>query len=339
MTERINKRWRLAAYPKGMVDESAFQYMEAPVLPPQEGQVLVKVIWLSVDPYVRGRMSPVKSYADPMKVGQTITGQSVGEVLESRHAGFQKGDLVLGFTGWQSYAAMDGAELQKVALRALKASYALGVLGMPGLTAYFGLLEVGKAREGETVLVSGATGAVGSAAGQIARIKGCRAVGVAGSDEKVAWLTGSLGFDAAVNYKAHPGLREALLGACPKGIDVYFDNVGGAVSDAAIGLINQKARIVVCGQIAHYNAENPPRGPRILAALLVNSARAEGFIVYEYQQRFQAALVELQRWMAEGRLKAKETIIEGIENAPKAFMGLFEGANTGKLLVKVGDIE
>ncbi|MCI4397822.1 MAG: NADP-dependent oxidoreductase [Acidobacteria bacterium] len=339
MTERINKRWRLAAYPEGMVDESAFQYMEAPVLPPGDGQVLVKVIWLSVDPYVRGRMSPVKSYVEPMKVGQTIAGQSVGQVLESRHPRFDKGDLVLGFTGWQSYAVMPGEELEKVALRALKASYALGVLGMPGLTAYFGLLEVGKAREGETVLVSGAAGAVGSTAGQIAKIKGCMVVGVAGSDEKARWLTEGLGFDAAVNYKAHPDLREALGAACPNGVDVYFDNVGGTVSDAAIGLINQKARIVVCGQIAHYNAKNPPRGPRILATLLVNRARAEGFIVYDFQQRFPTAMVELQRWMAEGRLKARETIIEGIENAPKAFLGLFEGANTGKLLVKVGEME
>ncbi len=339
MSERINKRWRLAAYPEGMVDESAFQYMEAPVLPPQEGQVLVKVIWLSLDPYMRGRMSPMKSYVEPMKVGQTITGQSVAEVIESRHPGFQKGDLALAFTGWQSYAVMAGDELEKIALRPAKASYALGVLGMPGLTAYFGLLEVGKIKEGETVLVSGAAGAVGSAAGQIARIKGCKAIGVAGSDEKTEWLTKGLGFDAAVNYKAHADLREALSGLCPNGIDVYFDNVGGAVSDAAIGLINQKARIVVCGQIAHYNAKNPPRGPRILASLLINRARAEGFIVYDFQSRFKAALVELQRWMSEGRLKTKETVVEGIENAPKAFLGLFEGANTGKLLVKVGDIE
>jgi len=210
---------------------------------------------------------------------------------------------------------------------------------MPGLTAYFGLLEVGKVREGETVLVSGAAGAVGSTAGQIAKIKGCRVVGVTGSGEKAQWLTEGLGFDAALNYKACPDLSDALSGACPKGVDVYFDNVGGAVSDAAIGRINQGSRIVVCGQIAHYNAKTPTRGPRILATLLVNRARAEGFIVYDYKDRFQAALVELQRWMAEGRLKTKETIVEGIENAPKAFMGLFEGANTGKLLVKVGEFE
>ncbi len=339
MTERVNQRWRLAKYPEGVPDESAFQYLEAPVRAPGPGQVLVKVLWLSVDPYMRGRMSTLKSYAEPMQVGQTVVGEAVAQVLDSCCADFMKGDLAAGFTGWQTYAVTEGKELRKVDLPPTRASYALGVLGMPGLTAYFGLLDVGGIQEGETVVISGAAGAVGSTAGQIAKLKGCRAVGVAGSDEKVKWLVEELGFDAAVNYNRHPDLREALAEVCPRGVDVYFDNVGGSVTDAVFGLLSLRARVVVCGQIAHYNAKNPPRGPRFLTTVLINRVRVEGFIVYDYRERFPMALAALQQWMSEGKLKTRETVVEGIENAPKAFLGLFTGANTGKMLVKVGELE
>jgi hypothetical protein len=264
-----------------------------------------------------------------------ISGDAVARVAASRHPGFAAGDLVLAPLGWRTAGVLPGGSLQKVALPATKASLALGALGMPGFTAYFGLLEVGRPKLGETVLVSGAAGAVGSLVGQLARMSGCRAVGLAGSDEKVRWLTEELGFDAALNYKAHDDLRDALAALCPDGVDVYFDNVGGAVSDAALGLINLRARIVICGQIAQYNAKNPPRGPRQFSTLLVRRARAEGFIVFDFEDRYPEARRRLSAWVDEGRLRVRETVVEGFENVPKAFLGLFSGENTGKMIVKV----
>ena len=335
MPIRQNECWILTGYPEGMPNDATFRRENRPVPEPTEGEVLLETLYLSVDPYMRGRMSPVKSYVAPYQPGDVVGGETVARVVASRHPGFAEGDLVLAPLGWCTAGVLAGALLQKVALPAERASLALGALGMPGLTAYFGLLDVGRPRPGETVLVSGAAGAVGSLVGQIARLMGCRAVGVAGGEEKVRWLTEELGFDAALNYKAHEDLREALGPLCPSGVDVYFDNVGGAVSDAALGLINLRARVVICGQIAQYNAKNPPRGTRPFATLLVRRARAEGFIVFDFKERFPEARRRLVDWVQEGRLKVRETVVEGFENAPKAFLGLFSGENTGKMVVRV----
>jgi len=335
MTNRQSDCWILTGYPEGMPDESTFRRERRPLPAPAPGEVALETLFLSVDPYMRGRMSPVKSYVAPLQPGDVISGEVVARVIESAHHGFVAGELVLAPLGWRTAGVLAGHSLQKVALPEARASLALGALGMPGLTAYFGLLNVGRPRPGETVLVSGAAGAVGSLVGQIARMAGCRAVGVAGSDEKVRWLTQELGFDVALNYKAHDDLRDSLAALCPDGVDVYFDNVGGTVSDAALGLINLRARLVICGQIAQYNAKNPPRGARPFATLLVRRARAEGFIVFDFKDRFPEAQRRLAAWVDEGRLRVRETVVEGFENAPKAFLGLFSGENTGKMIVKV----
>ncbi len=335
MENIVNRKWILTGYPEGLPDESTFRMEEAPVREPDDGEVLLETLWLSVDPYVRGRMSPVKSYVAPMTPGDVICGEAVARVLASRAPALSEGDLVLAPAGWQTHAVFPAEGLHRVQLPAERASLALGLLGMPGLTAYFGLFDVGSPRAGETVLVSGAAGAVGSAVGQMAKIAGCRAVGVAGSDEKVAWLTGKLGFDAALNYREHKDLRPALEPLCPDGVDVFFDNVGGSVSDAALGLINQNARIPICGQIAHYNAKNPPRGPRPFATLLVRRARAQGFIVFDFKDRYPEAMAKLREWVEGGRLKTRETVVDGIDKAPDAFLGLFSGENIGKMLVRV----
>ena len=335
MTTLQSECWILTGYPEGMPDDSTFRLERRPVAAPGEGEVLLETLYISVDPYMRGRMSPVKSYVAPLSPGDVIAGTAVARVTESRHPDFAAGDLVLAPLGWRTAGVLPGASLQKVALPAERASLALGALGMPGLTAYFGLLDVGRPRPGDTVLVSGAAGAVGSLVGQIARLMGCRAVGVAGSDDKVRWLTEELGFHAALNYKAHDDLRAALAPLCPDGVDIYFDNVGGAVSDAALGLINLRARLVICGQIAQYNAKNPPRGPRPFATLLVRRARAEGFIIFDFKERFAEAQHRLSTWVDDGRLRVRETVIEGFANVPKAFLGLFAGENTGKMVVRL----
>ena len=336
MSQQESRQWRLAKYPEGLPDGETFRLAAQPSGEPGAGQILVRTLYLSVDPYMRGRMSPVKSYVEPMAIGDVIAGEVVGRVVASRHPGFREGDHVRAGLGWQTLGVVDGAQAQRVDLPSDLLPHALGALGMPGLTAYFGLLDVGRPSAGDTVLVSGAAGAVGSLVGQIAAIKGCRAVGTAGSDEKVRWLVEDLGFDAALNYKDHEDLRAALAPLCPDGVDVYFDNVGGHVTDAAMGLINQGARIAVCGQIAHYNAKNPPRGPRPFATLLVKRARAEGFIVFDFRDRYPEAMAHLREWVTSGAVKARLTVVEGFENAPSAFLGLFSGDNTGKMLVKVG---
>lgn len=335
MTNRQSDCWILTGYPEGMPDESTFRRERRPLPAPAPGEVELETTFLSVDPYMRGRMSPVKSYVAALQPGDVISGEVVARVTASMHPGFAAGELVLAPLGWRTAGVLAGGSLQKVALPEARASLALGALGMPGLTAYFGLLDVGRPRPGETVLVSGAAGAVGSLVGQIARMAGCRAVGVAGSDEKVRWLEQELGFDAALNYKAHDDLRDSLAALCPDGVDVYFDNVGGAVSDAALGLINLRARLVICGQIAQYNAKNPPRGTRPFGTLLVRRARAEGFIVFDFKDCFPEAQRRLSAWVDEGRLRVRETVVEGFENAPKAFLGLFSGENIGKMIVKV----
>lgn len=330
-----NKQILLAARPAGFPRESDFRLVESPMPQPAEGEVLLRVTYVSVDPYMRGRMRDVVSYAEPVKIGEVMTGGAVAEVVESRNPVYQAGDIVEGMLGWQQYAVSSGAELRKIDPSLAPVSTALGVLGMPGLTAYFGLLDICDPRPGETVVVSGAAGAVGTLVGQIAKIRGCRVVGVAGSDEKVRYLLNDLGFDAAFNYKTTSDYLKKLAGLCPDGIDVYFDNVGGAITDAVLMLINIKARVSICGQISQYNLEKPERGPRLLWTLIVKRARMEGFLVFEYADRYQEGLTQMARWLKEGKIKYREQFAEGIENVPSAFIGMLGGANIGKQLVRI----
>ena len=334
----MNRQILLASRPVGFPKESNFNLVETAVPAPGEGQILVRSIYLSVDPYMRGRMNDVKSYAAPVAIGGVMGGGVVGTVVQSNNPSFKEGDIVEGRFGWQDYATSDGQGVRKIDPGIAPISTALGVLGMPGLTAYFGLLEIANPKPGETVVVSGAAGAVGSLVGQIAKIKGCRAIGIAGADDKVAHLTGELGFDGGFNYKTAGDYTAKLKELCPKGIDVYFDNVGGEITDAVLSRINTGARISVCGQISQYNLENPELGPRlVLTSLLVKQARAEGFLVFQFIDRYPEGISQMATWLREGKLKYKEDIEEGIENTPRAFIAMLKGRNTGKQLVKVSD--
>jgi NADPH-dependent curcumin reductase CurA len=324
----------LKARPKGMPALSDFELRKTPLADLKENEVLVKTTYLTVDPYMRGRMNDKPSYIPPFQVGQPLTGGAVGEVIESKNPKFQKGDIVYGFLSWSNYSIAEGATLRKLDTKLAPPSSALGVLGMPGMTAYFGLFEIGKPQKGETVVVSGSAGAVGTLVGQMAKLKGCRVVGIAGSQEKCDYLIKELGFDAAINYKVGH-LKEALTKVCPKGVDVYFDNVGGDISDEVIKLINKHARVVLCGQISMYNLDKPDVGPRNWWLLLTRSSLAQGFIVSDYTDRFPEGISQLSEWLKSGKLKYRESIVNGLENAPKAFLGLFSGDNIGKQLVKL----
>ena len=317
-----------------MPKESDFRLVSAPLPALASGQVLLRTVFLSVDPYMRGRMNGIRTYADPVDIGQLMIGATVGKVAQSQNPAFQVGDIVVGYWGWQEYAVSDGKGLQKLDPSLAPISAALGVLGMPGMTAYFGFLDICQPKPGETVVVSGAAGAVGSLVGQIAKIKGCRAVGIAGTDAKVAWLTGELGFDAAFNYKTTEDYVAKLRELCPQGIDCYFDNVGGAVTDAVLPLLNVRARISVCGQISQYNSAKPEPGVRPYIFLLTKQSRAEGFIVSQWMDRFPEGVAQMARWLKEGKLKHREQIVEGFENAPRALIGVLQGDNTGKMLVR-----
>jgi len=330
-----NKQILLAARPVGFPKESDFNLVESPIPAPGDGEVLVRVVYLSVDPYMRGRMSDAPSYAAPVGIGEVMTGGTVSRVVESRNPKFQAGDYVDGQFGWQQYAVSSGKGLRKLDPALAPLSTALGVLGMPGLTAYFGLLDVCQPKAGETVVVSGAAGAVGSMVGQIARIQGCRTVGIAGGDDKIRWLVDELGFDAAFNYKTDTNYRAKLKELCPDGIDVYFDNVGGAITDAVISLINLRARISICGQISQYNNEKLEMGPRFLSQLLIKRSRVEGFLIMDYAARFREGLVAMAQWLGESKLKYREQFEDGIENAPRAFLSMLRGGNIGKQLVRV----
>lgn len=324
----------LKARPEGRPKESDFELVTNVVPAPGEGQFLVRTNYASVDPYMRGRMAGHKTYVDPIPVGGVVEGGSVGTVVESKHAKFQPGDVVLGNWGWQEYALLDGRGVERVDTSLAPMSTALGVLGMPGMTAYFGILEVGRIRPGDSVFVSGAAGAVGSLVGQIAKIGGCRVAGSAGSQAKVDYLVNELGFDAAFNYKEGGDYARKLKKLCPDGIDVYFDNVGGPISDAVYPNLNLHARVAVCGQIDQYNATEQPTGPRVLFHLIIKRARVEGFLVFNYQRQYPEARRRIAQWIREGKVKYEETITDGIENTPKAFIGLFTGENTGKQLVR-----
>jgi len=335
-----NQEIRFASRPVGMATRENFQFVESEIPQPKDAEVLVRTLYISVDPYLRGRMREGRSYVPAFGVGQVIESAAVSQVVKSRSPKFQPGDIVTGIFGWRLYNIAKADDLMKVSVdspSSIPVSIALGVLGMPGLTAYFGLLDIGQPKEGETVVVSGAAGAVGMTVCQIAKIKGCRTVGIAGSDEKNQYLRDKLSVDAVVNYKAGD-IYQALNDAAPGGIDVYFDNVGGEVSDAVLPLLNHGARIIICGQISLYNLDKLDVGLRPQPYLLVNSARMQGFIITDYAARFAEGVTQLTKWVASGKLKYAETIVEGFENTPQAFIGLFTGENLGKQIVKCHDV-
>ena len=326
-----NKRVVLASRPVGPVSEANFRIEEAAVPKPGDGEVLVRNLWLSLDPYMRGRMSDAKSYAKGVDLGEVMVGQTVGEVLESRHPSLKMGDMVLTQLGWQLYGTT--REATKVDKSRAPLSYYLGLIGMPGMTAYFGLKEIGQPKAGETVVVSAASGAVGSVVGQLAKLWGCRAVGIAGGREKCDYVKHELGFDACLDYKAG-NLRDELKAACPKGVDVYFDNVGGEILDLLLTRMNLFGRIVVCGMIAEYNATEPYR-VKNLRAVLVNRLKLQGMIIFDWKDRYGEALKALGGYFAEGKLKYRESVVQGLENAPRGLMDLLNGKNFGKQLVKL----
>jgi NADPH-dependent curcumin reductase CurA len=329
----VNRQVRLKSRPTGAPTPDLFEMVDTPTPPVGAGEVLRRTIYLSLDPYMRGRMSDAPSYAAPVAIGDVMCGHTVSQVVASHNPRFHDGDLVAGYDGWQLYAASTGQDLRAVSGRGVPITSALGVLGMPGMTAWFGLLEIGQPKAGETVVVSAASGAVGSVAGQLARLRGCRVVGIAGSPDKCRYVVDELGFDACVSYKGED-FPSALAAACPAGVDVYFENVGGAVAAAVLRLLNRGARIPLCGLISEYNATGSSGGPN-LRPLLVHRALIKGFIISDHYDRFPAFLAECTPLVATGRLKSREDIVDGLENAPSALAGLFEGRNFGKLIVRV----
>ncbi|WP_144901187.1 NADP-dependent oxidoreductase [Halobellus captivus] len=335
--EDTNRSWYFVERPVGEPDADCFELREADVPDPAEGELLVRVEYLSVDPYMRGRMRDSESYAEPWDVGDTLKGGVVAEVVESNSEEYDAGDFVTGEGTWADYSVLDADDVAPVDPEIADLPAYLGVLGMPGRTAYFGLLDVGEPKPGETVVVSGAAGAVGSVVGQIAKLSGCRVVGFAGSDEKTRWLTDDLGFDAAINYKETDDYGAALDEAAPDGVDVYFDNVGGSITDAVFTKLNLDARVAVCGQIAHYNDESVPTGPRKLPLLIAPRAKVQGLLVGDYATRFGKASEQLATWVASGEIGHRESVVAGLENAPDAFLGLFSGDNIGKQVVRVAE--
>jgi NADPH-dependent curcumin reductase CurA len=331
----LNHQITLAARPEGMPREADFRLVGAPVPNAGAGEVLVHTLYLSLDPYVRGRMNGAVPVVRGVQPGEVVSGEVVGRVVESNDPRLAKDDIVEGMLGWQEYAVAPAKTLRKIDPSVAPISAALSVLGIPGLTAYFGLLDICRPQPGETVVVSAAAGAVGSLVGQIARIKRCRAIGIAGSNEKIEFITRELGFDAGFNYKEAPDYFTKLRELCPNGIDVYFDNVGGRISDAVMRAINTRARIAVCGQISLYNAAEPEMGPRWLGQLVAKQAKVEGFQVQQFSDRFEEGRRQLTQWLREKRIRYREDIVEGLENAPKAFVGMLNGRNIGKQLVKV----
>ena len=331
----INRQWLLATRPQGEIAESDFKWVETPVPDLQDGQLLIRNIYLSLDPANRGWMSEKGSYMAPIELGSVMYGFSIGVVEASRNPGFPEGTLVQAMVGWQDYLVRDGRGVMPLQqFPGVPLTAYMGLFGHIDLTAYFGLLDIGKPKAGETLTVTAAAGAVGSLVGQIGKIKGCRVVGIAGSDEKCRWLTEELGFDAAINYKTE-NVRQALKQHCPDGIDVIFENVGGAILDAEMSLMNKYARIVLCGLISQYNAKEPVPGPYNFPALITKRCRAEGFIVSDYLRRAMEAIPDLAQWYLEGKLKYRVDIVEGLENTPKAIHKLFDGSNQGKLIVQV----
>jgi NADPH-dependent curcumin reductase len=338
----MNRRIVLAERPRSVASLASFRLETLPIPDLAHGEVLLRTIWLSLDPYMRGRMSDAASYAPPVAIGGVMTGQTVSRVESSLNANYRTGDLVLAPSGWQEFAVSDGHDLTRLPAGSARPSWALGILGMTGFTAYMGLLDIGKPKPGETVVVAAATGAVGSIVGQIAKLKGCRIVGIAGGAEKCSWAVHELGFDACIDHRSAE-LANLLAAACPQGIDVYFENVGGKIFRAVVPLLNPHARIPVCGLIAHYDTQTKPAetdwAPTLMRAILVNRITMRGFIIFDdYGDRFEEFLTTMQAWLRDGRIKYREDIVHGLDNAPQAFLGLLEGRNFGKLVVGLDDM-
>jgi NADPH-dependent curcumin reductase CurA len=332
----VNRQWVLARRPEGMVSESDFELREVPKPQPNEGEALVRNLFLSFDPAMRGWMDDRESYLPPVGIGEPMRASAVAQVIESRSPDLSVGDFVQGMFGWQDYATPRAGGLVSRIPAGIPLTWPLGVLGGTGITAYFGMLDVGRPRAGETVVVSGAAGATGCVAAQIARIEGCRVVGIAGGGEKCAWLTGEAGLDAAIDYKSEDvGARLGAL--CPEGIDVYFDNVGGEILDAALARLALRGRVVLCGGISGYNEKQPPPGPHNYLNLIIQRGRMEGFLLLDYVARFGEAVQKLAGWVREGRIVFQEDVQEGFENIPRTFLRLFEGRNLGKQLLKIAD--
>ena len=331
----LNAQWRLAARPVGLPKPSDWEYVEAPAPEPEDGQFRVELHYLSLDPAMRGWMNEARSYVPPVGIGEVMRAGGVGRVTDSHHPDYRTGEFVSGMFGVQRYALADGRGVNRVDTSLAPAPVHLGVLGMTGLTAYFGLLDVGRPEPGQTVVVSGAAGAVGNVAGQIARIKGCRVIGIAGGPEKCAWLTEELGFDAAIDYKDGE-VRAELRRHAPDGVDVYFDNVGGEILDEVLRRLARRARVVICGAISQYNATQPPRGPVNYMQLLVERATMAGFLVFDYAQRYPEAIAQLADWLNAGELISREDLVEGtLEQFPEVFLRLFRGDNVGKLILEL----
>lgn len=340
---QVNRQWVLASRPVGAPKLSNFNFVESDKPSPKQGEILLRTVYLSLDPYMRGRMNDAKSYAEPVAINEVMVGGAVCRVEVSNHPDFEVGEWVVSYTGWQDYSVSDGVDLLKLGKNPLQPSYALGVMGMPGLTAYMGLLDIGQPKAGETVVVAAATGAVGSLVGQIAKLKGCKVVGIAGGEEKCRSAVEALGFDACVDHKA-PDLAGQLAKACDAGIDVYFENVGGKVFDAVLPLLNPCARIPLCGLISQYNATDLPDGPDrmsiLMGTLLVRRIKMQGFIVFDdYGHRYNEFSQDMTQWLQEGAISYREHLVEGLDNAADSFIGLLEGKNFGKLVVRVGSDE
>ena len=329
----MNQRVVLASYPEGWVTESNFRLESAPLPKPGEGEVLVKNLWLSLDPYMRGRMSQQKSYVKGVEIGEVMTGETAGEVVESKHPKFKPGDKATAPSGWQLYWCGKGELLTKVDATKAPLSYFLGCLGMPGRTAYFGMKDICQPKPGETVVVSAASGAVGSVVGQLAKAWGCRAVGIAGGKAKCDYVVKELGFDACIDYKAG-NLFDNLKATCPKGVDALFENVGGEILDTVLRLMNYRGRITLCGLISDYNAKEP-YGLKNFRAILVNRLKVQGMIVFDWLERYPEANQALLQLVTSGKLKTRESVVEGLENAPKGLIGLLKGENFGKQLVRL----
>ncbi|MGF1909484.1 NADP-dependent oxidoreductase [Vibrio kasasachensis] len=338
MTDSVNRRIVLASRPVGAPTGENFRLENSAMPTPNDGEILLRSVYLSLDPYMRGRMSDAKSYADPVAIDESMVGGTVCQVIESKNPNFDAGEWVLAFTGWQDYGISDGEGLIKMGTNPVHPSYALGVMGMPGFTAYMGLLDIGQPKQGDILVVAAATGAVGSMVGQIGKLKGCHVIGIAGGEEKCRYAIEQLGFDACIDHKAED-FAEQLAAACDNGIDIYYENVGGKVFDAVMPLLNTGARIPLCGLISQYNATALPEGPdrmsMLMAQLLIKRIKMQGFIIFDdYAHRYGEFAAEMSKWLTEGKIHYREHLIEGLENAPEAFIGLLEGKNFGKLIIQ-----
>ncbi|MCH7823094.1 MAG: NADP-dependent oxidoreductase [Proteobacteria bacterium] len=333
----INKQIRLASRPSGWVTVDNFETTEEEVAEPADGQVLVRNIFMSVDPYMRGRMNDVKSYVPPFGIGDVLQASVVGQVVASEFSVYEEGDYVMGMLGWENYSLCDGRQLRKLTPGTEPLSWHLGILGMPGMTAYVGLMKIAEANTGETVFVSAASGAVGSVVGQLAKIHGCRVTGCAGSDDKVASLTEEFGYDAAFNYRASEALHQSIREICPDGINVSFENVGGDIFEAVLWNMHDYGRVALCGMIAHYNDEEPQPGPRGMMLIVGRRLTIRGFIVTDHPDACEEYIAKAVGWIKEGKLKYRETVAEGIENAPGAFIDMLKGKNTGKQIVQLAE--